>query len=151
MIELEPNRDYAAVVKTAYLLESAVKGTPGLEIVFSPPDTGGEPDWLTPAQLWLTPSRRESTEKVLKEVFGCTPAQLKKLSFWQSIGEFLQGKPATITTKMEEYNGKQRVKVAWINPPKKAPSMNLAQVAADLFAAPAEAAGPAITDDDVPF
>ena len=64
---------------------------------------------------WLSDGAFDNTIKRLAEVFGFDGDLITLNSGRQS----LAGKPCNITTEMENYQGKDRLKIAWLNPPGK--------------------------------
>jgi hypothetical protein len=147
---LKPNMRYPATVMSACLTESAQKGTPGISVVFETEE--GTIEHI----IWLTPSTVKRVEKDL----GTLGADKSKLSSWtylENLGLVIQGHECDITTFEEEYNGKKRIKVQWINERRKAGDVKLADRVAVLFGGKPAPAQPAaklatnINDDDVPF
>ena len=141
---VQAGRHYKATVLSASLTESVTKGTPGISINFQTED--GEIEHT----IYLTEKtvKRAATDLCL---LGADEAQLRSWTYLDNIGTVIQGSECDISTISEEYNGKSRVRVQWINEPRKAGGGNLASKAAQLFGGPA-ASAPLPSDDDlVPF
>ena len=158
---------YTATVESAELGQSE-KGTPLLALLCKT-DQGEE---LT-AYLYLSDAAVERTVKTLREVFAFDNS-------FESVVQQVTGKPCSIVVEAEEYEGKSRMKVKWINtvggvsgkPLENAVSL-LAQLSARAkripaaaptaartapvaarpaqVARPAPAPKPAVLEDDVPF
>lgn len=159
---------YTATAKTVDLGQSAEKGTPYVSILF---ETEQGED-LT-AFLYLSDAALERTVRTLREVFGFNDD-------FGTVKEQVTGKQASIVVEAEEYEGKSRMKVKWINTvgggsgkPLENASTLLAQLSAKAkriaavspaagrtaavaarpaqVARPAPAPKPAVLEDDVPF
>ena len=159
---------YTATAKTVDLGQSAEKGTPYVSILFE--NEQGED--LT-AFLYLSDAALERTVRTLREVFGFNDD-------FGTIKEQVTGKQASIVVEAEEFGGKTRMKVKWINTvgggsgkPLENASTLLAQLSARAkripaaapaaartaapaarpapSAKPAPAPKPAAVDEDVPF
>lgn len=107
----EPNRTYNVRVASAYLMESATKHTPGIELSLEHPEHG-----TIIHTLWLTSKTVEGVRKSL-EAMGIKEDLYSRPTFQENCGDYLSGKECSIQTFEEEYNGKRRVKVQWINKP----------------------------------
>jgi len=107
----ESNRDYNVCVRSAYLIESQVKHTPGIELSLEHEDHG-----TITHTLWLTPKTVEGVRNALAAM-GIDEATFSRPSFLENCNNHLAGAQCSINTFEEEYNGKRRVKVQWINPP----------------------------------
>ena len=94
---------YTATAKTVDLGQSAEKGTPYVSILF---ETEQGED-LT-AFLYLSDAALERTVRTLREVFGFNDD-------FGTVKEQVTGKQASIVVEAEEYEGKSRMKVKWIN------------------------------------
>jgi hypothetical protein len=94
---------YTATVKTAELGQSAEKGTPYLSLLCKT----AEGDELT-AYLYLSDAAFERTTKTLREVFGFD-------NNFETIVEQVTGKECSIVVEAEEYEGKTRMRVKWVN------------------------------------
>ena len=94
---------YTATAKTVDLGQSAEKGTPYVSILFE--NEQGED--LT-AFLYLSDAALERTVRTLREVFGFNDD-------FGTVKEQVTGKRASIVVEAEEYEGKSRMKVKWIN------------------------------------
>lgn len=142
----EPNRTYNVRVASAYLMESQKK-TAGIELSFHD-DIHGE----IVHTLWLTPNTAERVRKDL-ETLGVKEEVYSRDSFLENCGDYLTGKECSITTFEEEYNGKRRVKVQWINKPTVESDVPLAKRAAALLSGKpvANDHGADLDSSDVPF
>ena len=158
---------YTATVETAELGQSEAKGTPYLSLLCKT----AEGDELT-AYLYLSDAAFERTTKTLREVFGFD-------NNFETVVAQVTGKECSIVVEAEEYEGKTRMRVKWINavggssgkPLENAGSL-LAQLSAKAKRIPAAAptaartaapasrpvpsarpapAKPAAIDDEVPF
>ena len=93
---------YTATVESAELGQSE-KGTPFLALLCKT-DQGEE---LT-AYLYLSDAAVERTVKTLREVFAFDNS-------FESVVQQVTGKPCSIVVEAEEYEGKTRMKVKWVN------------------------------------
>lgn len=142
----EPNKQYQVEVIAAVLTESS-GGTPGLEIAYRNEDAGEIKD-----TLWLSEKARPRTEKTLKEVFGLSDQRIQNPKFWQEADIYLVGATCWITTYLDTYNGKERVKVQWVNKEQKIERVfDKAALAAKAAAMMGGKAAPKEADDDLPF
>lgn len=159
---------YTATVKSAELGQSAEKGTPYLSFLFAT-EQGEE---LT-GYLYLSDAAFERTTKTLREVFGFD-------NNFETVVEQVTGKEASIVVEIENFEGRDRAKVKWINAvgggagkPLENAGTLLAQLSAKAkripaaaptaartaapasrpapAARPAPAPKPAAPEDDVPF
>lgn len=158
---------YTATVENAELGQSE-KGTPFIALLCRT-EQGDE---LT-AYLYLSDAAIERTVKTLREVFAFDNS-------FESVVQQVTGKPCSIVVEAETYEGKERMKVKWVNavggstakPLDNAASL-LAQLSAKAkripaaapaaartaapaarpapSAKPAPAPKPAAVDEDVPF
>lgn len=149
----EANQQYQVSVSGAGLTFSS-QGRPGLELYFTHPDHGEIKE-----VLWISEKTQERLEKTLREVFGITPERYENPLFYEEAGSYLSGKPCYITTALDEYQGKTRVRVQWINREAKKPAeaidkAKLARKAAEIMRrgrSTAPAASAPFDDGDVPF
>ena len=158
---------YTATVESAELGQSE-KGTPFLALLCKTDQC----EELT-AYLYLSDAAVERTVKTLREVFAFDNS-------FESVVQQVTGKPCSIVVEAEEYEGKTRMKIKWVNsvggssakPLDNAASL-LAQLSAKAkripaaapaaartaapaarpapSAKPATAPKPAAVDEDVPF
>lgn len=133
-------REYVVRCTTAQLVSSSQKGTPGIWLGLHNEEEGD-----IEHTLWLSPKTKDQVEKVLREAFGVSPEKLKRPDFFEQIDFYLASKEVQITTKAETYNGKERIRVQWINPVGEAPAdqASIARNAASLWSG--------ATDEDIPF
>lgn len=159
---------YTATIESAELGQSEAKGTPYLSLLCKT----AEGEELT-AYLYLSDAAFERTTKTLREVFGFD-------NNFETVVAQVTGKECSIVVEAEEYEGKTRMRVKWINavggssgkPLENAGSL-LAQLSAKAkripaaapsaartaapasrpapAARPAPAPKPAAVDEDVPF
>lgn len=94
---------YTATVESAELGQSEAKGTPYLSLLCK--TTEGED--LT-AYLYLSDAAFERTTKTLREVFGFD-------NNFEKVVEQVTSKECSIVVEAEEFEGKSRMKVKWIN------------------------------------
>jgi hypothetical protein len=105
MIET-PGR-YAATVTGAQFGQSPKNGTPYLELNLET-DAGER----ISAWLYLSPKAFENTTRRLREAFGFN-------GDYETAVQQVRGKPCSITVEEEETeDGKRRLRVAWVNPPR---------------------------------
>ena len=156
---------YTATAKTVDLGQSAEKGTPYVSILFE--NEQGED--LT-AFLYLSDAALERTVRTLREVFGFNDD-------FGTVKEQVTGKQASIVVEAEEFEGKTRMKVKWVNAvggvsgkplenavsllaqlsarakriPAAAPTAARTAPVAARPARPAPAPKAAVPEDDVPF
>lgn len=100
---------YAATVTQAQFGQSPKTGTPFLEL-------GLETDEGEHISAWLYLSEKafENTTRRLQEAFGFD-------GDYETAPEQIRGKPCSITVEEEESDdGKRRLRVAWVNPPRAA-------------------------------
>ena len=93
---------YTATVESAELGQSE-KGTPFVSLLCKT-EQGEE---LT-AYLYLSDAALERTTKTLREVFAFD-------NNFESVVQQVTGKPCSIVVEAEEYEGKTRMKVKWVN------------------------------------
>lgn len=158
---------YTATIESAELGQSEAKGTPFLSLLCKT----AEGEELT-AYLYLSDAAFERTTKTLREVFAFD-------NNFETVVAQVTGKECSIVVEAEEYEGKTRMRVKWINavggssgkPLENAGSL-LAQLSAKAKRIPAAAptaartaapasrptpaarpapAKPAAVDEDVPF
>lgn len=151
----EANQQYQVTVSGAGLTFSS-QGRPGLEVYFTHPDHGEIKE-----VMWISEKTQERVEKTLREVFGIAPERYENPLFYEEAAMYLSGKQCFITTSLDEWQGKSRVRVQWINkePKKAAESIDkatLARKAAEVMrkgraAAPVASAPVPFDDGDVPF
>lgn len=149
----EANQQYQVTVSGAGLAFSS-QGRPGLQLFFTHPEHGEIKE-----TLWISEKTQERVEKTLREVFGITPERYENPLFYEEADMYLNGKPCYITTATDEWQGKVRVRVQWINkePKKEAENIDkaaLARKAAEVMRRGRGAQTASTTDaggDDVPF
>jgi hypothetical protein len=105
---VEAGQRYDAKVASACLTCSASKGTPGILIVYET-DAGDIED-----TIWLTHKTADRAKKTLG-LLGANPNELVSRTYLENIGVVIAGHECEITTVDEEYNGKKRVRVQWVN------------------------------------
>lgn len=146
-----PNSKYAGTIKNTIIPDVEVGKHPCIQVTVETAE--GDIDH----RMYLSPGARSHTEKVLGEL-GVQPDWLASPEFWETPEKWMDGLPCHIETEEDEYNGKKRTRVKWLNGParevKKMPAER-ARGLAGLFARPdynAPAPPPvAGGTDDVPF
>ena len=145
---VDSGQTYNATVGSACLTESVNKGTPGILVVYRTDDGDIEDT------IWLTPKTADRARGTLT-ILGADPKQLASWTYLENIGLVVSGHECEITTVDEEYNGKKRVRVQWVNPRKTAGERGaLVGRVAHLFGGPKpkdEPKNQEIKDDDIPF
>jgi len=144
---LKPDRTYNGHI-TGAGIGYASTGSLGISIELECPQGGIQHTW------YVTPKTAARVKKTLLEL-GVPPETLSSRTALENIGSALTGKPVEFTTISEEWQGKERVRVQWVNPAKKE-NKGAGKELFDLFAAvdehPAQApSDEPITDDDIPF
>ena len=156
---------YTATVETAELGQSEAKSTPYLSLLCKT----AEGEELT-AYLYLSDAAFERTTKTLREVFGFD-------NNFEAVVAQVTGKECSIVVEAEEFEGKTRMKVKWVNTvgggsgkplenagsllvqlsarakriPAAAPTSARTAPVAARPARPAPAPKAAVPEDDVPF
>lgn len=97
---------HAATVKSAEFGESK-NGTPFLQIEFQSEDG----DSAITGWLYLSEKALENSVRTLRAAFQFD-------GNFETVVEQIQDKPCSVTVESEEYEGKDRMKVKWINGPK---------------------------------
>jgi hypothetical protein len=140
----EDGRKYPAVCVAAEFTQSLKVGTEGIELTFNT-DEG-----TTTHTLWLTDKNRPQVYRSLAALGIADPTA------FDLAGEDLQqlvGRKCSLKMGADEYQGKSRIVVQWINSPTSSVEL---QKAARFFPhagkkAVAVAVTLEVTDDDVPF
>lgn len=144
---IQANSEYNGTIIHAASIFSQ-SGTPGIQVTLE-----AEQGTISHT-LWLTEKTIKRVESTLVKI-GMPKEQLYSDTALENIDQILSGKAVNFTTVSEEYQGKPKVKVQWLNPPKSEMSQSAAKTAAKMFAAlgNSKPAGnnQEITDDDVPF
>lgn len=145
-----PNSKYAGTIKNTLIPDVEPGKHPCIQVTVETAE--GDIDH----RMYLSPGARSHTEKVLLEL-GLQNAHLSSEEFWETPEKWMDGLACHIETDEDEYNGKKRVRVKWLNGPrrevKKMPAER-ARGLAGLFARPdynAPAPPVAGGDDDLPF
>lgn len=99
-----PDR-YAVTVKSAEFGETK-NGTPYLALEFATEAAETITGWL-----YLSEKALANSVKTLRDAFGFD-------GNFETVVEQVAGKPCSITVELEEYEGKERLKVKWINAPR---------------------------------
>lgn len=126
---IEANKSYSVEVTSANLTRSQSKGTLALEIWLETE----EKDSIS-HMIWLSKNSKENAVKTLSGL-GVSEGDTTKKIFWDNVGSILVGRKASITTISEEWKGKTRIKVQWLNAPRDENSAeeNLSEIAAGIF------------------
>lgn len=147
---LHPNEKYAGVIKNTLIPDVEVGKAACIQVTIETAE--GDIDH----RLYLSPDARGRTEKVLLEL-GLENAHLASEEFWETPEKWMDGLACHIETKEEEYNGSKRVRVKWLNGPRrevKKMAPERARGLAGLFQRAnydAPTPPPAGGTDDVPF
>lgn len=136
---LKPDRSYSGKIVGGGI-GYASTGSLGITIELECPEGDIQHTW------YVTPKTAKRVKDTLLEL-GVPKETLSSRTALENIGAALTGKSVEFTTISEEWQGKQRVRVQWVNPPKKE-NKNAANELLDLFADKKE---PEISDDDIPF
>lgn len=101
--------------------------------------------------IWITEKNREHAEKNFAAL-GVSMEKLRTPGYIdQQLGQDIVDRAVTFGTKEEEYNGKTRVKVAWIGRQSAAVDGGKAATVTAFFGGAPVALSTPITDDDIPF
>jgi hypothetical protein len=144
---LQAGKRYNVEIVSANLTESQNTGSPGIEVHFECEE--GTIDHT----FWLTEKSKKYVKKDLKTL-GLEEDSLESTTFMDNIDTAMSGQKCSILTYEDEYNGKKKLKVKYINKPLVAGGeAPLAKRAASFFSGKPDAPNAAvqITDDDVPF
>ncbi len=98
---------------TGWICESEDKGTPFVRVPVKVTEEGAESGSIGVWQGWLSNAAFENTVKRLAEVFGFN-GDLAALATGK---QTFTGRPCNVNTGAEEYNGKTRFKIKWLNAP----------------------------------
>jgi len=143
-----PDRKYQGTIKNTMVPDVEPGKHPHLLVTIETPD--GDIDH----RLYLSVAARQHTEKVLLEL-GVEADWLVSPEFWETPGKWMNGRHCSIETEEDEYEGKKRVRVKWLNGPKrevKPMPVERARGLASLFVKPTYNAPtiPATGGDDEP-
>lgn len=107
----EPDKTYVTRVSDAYPTTSSQKGTRGFAMKLTH-ETAGD----IYHTLWLA-SNEQKTKfiELMQKAFGIKPEVLKSASFWEDPMTLVGGKDVEIKTKADEYQGRTRTIVAFVN------------------------------------
>lgn len=105
MPKIENPGRYAATVTSAEFGESN-NGTPFLALSFSTEEGGAITGWL-----YLSEKALPNSVKTLRDAFLFD-------GDFETVIDQVTGKPCSITVETEEYDGKERLRVRWINGPR---------------------------------
>lgn len=134
---IEPDQKYIVRISSAITTKSDAKGTLGLNLNFVCEEGS------IAHTIWCSPASRDNAKKSIMAM-GVLAENLSKLEFWQNPMKFLKESTCQIVTQSEEYEGKLRTRVKYVNPPSfaKAAPPEAHDALAEMFAEDA---------DDVPF
>jgi hypothetical protein len=107
----EAGKYYIVTVDDAYTTISKEKRTPGLGLRLVAEN--GDEIFHT---IWVTAGTKDNVKKMFEKAFELDPEVVHSRDFWSDPVVVLKGKKVQIKTKEEEYNGKARVIVDYINP-----------------------------------
>ena len=143
---LRPDTRYTGTIVDGGIYE-ANSGTLGYQLLLDCED--GATDFV----IWLTPKSKEKAEKTFVAL-GIDPKALRSETGIEGIASQLAGMEVVFGTREEEYLGKKRVKVFWVDKPKEggaSAGSPLARAAA-FFAEPGAAkSAPSDDSDSVPW
>lgn len=138
---LKAKHKYHGSVRPGSELHESQSGTLGFQVMLECED--GDTSYT----IWLTGKNKERARKTFTEALGVDPDKLADPNYIEmQLGLDIAGREVTFVTDEEEYNGKRRIKVAWLFKRNKT-SGTPARTAAAFFAEQ----GHVITDDDIPF
>ena len=141
----EAGKRYEIIITQARRAESE-KGTLSLNLTLSHPEHG---DIYT--DLWLTEAAAKGVRRTLAEFGFDSDGKIRSLILTD--GKALEGMGGAILTKLDSYQGKDRVKVAFLNGPNgqgasaRPVSPEKVRAALMLFGATSDD----IPDDEIPF
>lgn len=143
---IRPDEKYQGRVREGSGLIQSQNGTLGYNVMLECEDG------RTFYTIWITEKNREHAEKNFATL-GVSLEKLRTPGYIEQLGQDIVGRAVTFGTKEEEYNGKTRVKVAWIGRQSTAVDSRKAASVCAFFGGVASAPPPAtpITDDDIPF
>lgn len=107
--ELLPDREYIVEVEWAQMTTSQT-GTAGMHITFVACDGSGSLQHTA----YITPGTADFFSRDMRTL-GVSDAELRSQAFYEHCGEALKGRKCKITTKSEEYRGKFKTRVGFIN------------------------------------
>jgi len=108
----QPDQTLVCKVTDCYPTTSSQKGTRGFAMKLTH-ETHGD----IYHTLWLA-SNEQKTKfiELMQKAFGITPEVLKSASFWEDPMTLVGGKDVEVKTRSDEYNGRARVVVGFVNP-----------------------------------
>jgi len=108
----EADKTYVCKLSDAYPTTSSQKGTRGFAMKLTH-ETAGD----IYHTFWLaSPEQKAKFVEFMQKVFGIKPEVLKSASFWEDPMTLVGGKDVELKTKSDNYNGRDRVIVAFVNP-----------------------------------
>lgn len=125
----EVDKEYEVKIDDVSFVESAAKHTPGLEFRLY-----REPEGVIFHTMWITEGTKARAWETLIAI-GVPGAALKTAGFWGEPAAHLQDKNVRITTELDTYKDKPRVRVKWFNAlgSTKRATPEAAKVVASLF------------------
>lgn len=112
MPKIETSGRYAATVTSAEFGESN-NGTPYVALAFLTEEGLSITGWL-----YFSDKAIPGTTRTVRDAFGLELAELaKECETLEALVAHFVGKPCSITVDPEEYEGKERMRVKWINAP----------------------------------
>lgn len=140
-MSIQPNKKYHGTVASGSRIIESRNGTMGYNVQLNCDD--GPADYT----IWLTTKNKDRARAAFVDVLGVDESKLTDHNYFEyMLAEEITGRPITFTATEEEYNGKKRVKVAFIFKPG---SWSLADKSPGKAAA--EFFGAKNDDDDIPF
>jgi hypothetical protein len=132
----ETDVKYRAVVQSHALAKSSNNGTPSVKVVFLTKFDVSNPavpvSKIFIADLWLTPNCFEKTMHTLTKTFGWQGTNIQEIN---NNNVLLAGAQCVLVTADEEYEGKVRTKVKFVNDIQKKMDEDEAAELADSLAA----------------
>lgn len=113
MNDLKPNRTYSGqIAGGACMITSRAKGTLGFQMTIETED--GDIDYT----MWLTPGTRDNAIKTFTEVLGVKYSNLQNASYVENqLALDVAGVEVEFDTDENEFNGKTKTVVKWLNRP----------------------------------
>lgn len=143
MALVDGKRYNAEVISAEFI--AAQSGNPGLQL-FLETDDGDPCDTV----IWMTPKAAANARKTLTEVLGVSSSDLDDEGFVANrLCPSLAGARLSFVARAEEYNGKTKVKVGFLNKESIVGDTPLGMVAARMLGARPKSEAPG--DDEVPF
>lgn len=145
---IESDMEYEATICEVVGFNESQRGTKGFLMYYKTSEGDRIAD-----QSWLTKNPKTVEMFFAKmAVFGIQESELRRADFLENeLADRLLGQALRFSTKTEVYEGESRIKVSFVNPPRKAQNELLGDVMGlfDRYVVPDDAPPPG--DDDVPW